>query len=251
MNLELAGKVVVITGGTGDIGRQIVLDFLVEGSNVVCLIRNMDKMKIVEQWIVEMIGTAEHLSSKECNLSDYEDIHAVIDEIVKEFGRIDVLVNCAGHVDEAPLGLLSKDQIDQMIDINFKSPVYLSKAVLKTMFRQKNGSIINISSITAVKKGRGISVYAAAKAGLDSFTRILASEVGRKKIRVNCIRPGLILTKMSKQVVSLLEQNNTLPTCLERPGLPDEISKMVLFLASDKCSSFITGECINIDGGII
>lgn len=250
MKLDLENKVVLITGGTGGIGRQIVSDFLEEGALVVCLIRSEKRMKELENWLTKKKVSVEKLSAVTCDLLDYDAVQKTVLLLAKQFDRIDVLVNCAGSAEEVPVGLLAADQIDQMLDVNLKGPIYLCKAVLKPMFRQKKGTIVNISSITAVKKGRGVAVYAAAKAGIDTFTRILASEVGRKNIRVNSIRPGLILTDMSNPLADRLEEYDVLQTSMERHGMPEEVSKTVLFLASDS-SSFTSGECINIDGGII
>jgi 3-oxoacyl-[acyl-carrier protein] reductase len=251
MNLELNNKVVILTGATGGIGRAIAEDFLKEGSIVVCLIRNEEKMKTLKSELIDKNVAVEHLHSEVCNLLDYKSMSDAVKTVVQKYKAIDVLVNCAGYADEFPFALMDEDQISKMIDFNLKSPMLLSHAVLRTMFKQKSGSIINISSASAVKKGRGIVSYASAKAGIEALTRTLASEVGRKNIRVNCIRPGLIKTPMSDAVLFRLEEQVSSTTSLGRPGSPSEISKMVLVVASEKVSSYMTGECLTIDGGII
>lgn len=249
MNLELTNKVVIITGGTGGIGRQIVADFLEEGAVVACLIRNTSKIETLHKYIEEANIPTHNLHAYECSLLDFNAIKNVTKQVAVELKRIDVLVNCAGFAHEYPFALLNENHINEMIDLNLKSPIYLSQAVLKYMYKQKGGSIINISSITSVKKGRGISVYAAAKAGLDTFTRTLAIEVGRKNIRVNCIRPGVINTTMSQPLLDRVGPLINESTSLGRPGNAYEISRLVLCIASNKVSSYMTGECINIDGG--
>jgi 3-oxoacyl-[acyl-carrier protein] reductase len=251
MNLELSNKVVILTGATGGIGRAIAEDFLKEGSIVVCLIRNEEKMKTLKSELIDKNVAVEHLHSEVCNLLDYKSMSDAVKTVVQKYKAIDVLVNCAGYADEFPFALMDEEQISKMIDFNLKSPMLLSHAVLRTMFKQKSGSIINISSASAVKKGRGIVSYASAKAGIEALTRTLASEVGRKNIRVNCIRPGLIKTPMSDAVLFRLEEQVSSTTSLGRPGSPSEISKMVLVVASEKVSSYMTGECLTIDGGII
>lgn len=250
MELDLKSKIVILTGVTGGIGRQIAIDFLLEGAVVVGLIRNEQKMEQVRQWIKDQNVSDMNLHSKVCDLLNYEEIQSVVREITDKFLRIDILVNCAGFAHENPFALLNQHHIDSMVDLNFKSPIYLSHAVLRPMFRQKEGCIINISSVSAIKKGRGVAVYAAAKAALDAFTRALSTEVGRKNIRVNCIRPGVINTAMSGP---LLERANDIvndSTALSRFGHPNEISKAVLFVASNITASYMTGETFTIDGGM-
>lgn len=250
MELALEGKVVILTGVTGGIGRQIALDFLLEGAIVIGLIRNENKMQKIRNWITEQNVSDKSLHSKVGDLFDYQGLQKVVREIVDEFHRVDVLVNCAGFAHENPFAILDQDQIDSMIDVNFKSPLYLSHAVLRPMFRQKEGCIINISSVSAIKKGRGVAVYAAAKAAMDAFTRALSSEVGRKNIRVNCIRPGVINTTMSGPLLERAHDIVTASTALSRFGYPNEISKAVLFIASNNTASYMTGETFTIDGGM-
>lgn len=250
MNLELTNKVVVITGGTGGIGSQIVADFLEEGATVVCLIRNKNKMDEFQNSLKKQAVSTKQLYSYECDLLDFDAIKSVIQKITNELKRIDVLINCAGFAHEFPFALLDKKQIDSMVNLNFTSPLYLCHAVLRTMFKQNEGCIINVSSISSIKKGRGIVTYAAAKAGIESFTRTLALEVGRKNIRVNCIRPGIINTPMSEAVMDRLGDSVKTTIGLGRYGNPTEISKTALFLASNRTASYMTGECITIDGGM-
>ncbi|HFB99401.1 MAG TPA: SDR family oxidoreductase [Phaeodactylibacter sp.] len=150
---------------------------------------------------------------------------------------------------EAPLLLLEDEMIEQMIDVNFRSPLYLSKAVLKHMIRKKSGNIVNISSASTHAWGRGIVVYASAKAALERLTQTLAQEVGKKNIRINAVCPGVVDTKMSSNLRSVAGDIITMETALKRYGHPKEISKAVLFLASEETASFITGVVLNVDGG--
>lgn len=251
MSLNLDNKVVIITGATGGIGGEIAIDFLKEKSIVICLYRNEFKMEKFKSELAEKNIPIKNLHGYKCDLLNYVEICSVVKKVYNKFEKINVLINCAGFTKESPFALLNESEISHTIDLNLKSPMMVTHAILKTMFKQKSGSIINISSVSAVKKGRGIVVYATAKSGLENFTRTLAYEVGRKNIRVNCIRPGLIETNMSGPVINRIKDQVKEISSLGRLGQPKEISKMATFLASDVTSSYITGECISIDGGII
>ena len=250
MNLDLKDKVVLVTGGTGGIGGQIVADYLDEGAIVACLIRNDKKMEILHKELNKANIPTDNLHSFECDLLDFEDVKRATNEVVEKLKNIHILINCAGFADEFLFAMLDRKKIDMMIDLNLKSPIYLSHAVLKTMYKQKEGCIINVSSISSIKKGRGITVYAAAKAGLETFTRTLAIDVGRKNIRVNCIRPGVVSTAMSGPLLDRARKIIEGNTALCRPGEPSEISAAILFMSSNKTASYMTGETITVDGGM-
>jgi len=237
MNLELNNNIVLITGGTGGIGGEIVAEFLNEDAKVICLIRSESKMAQLKKVLSNRNISISNLFSYQCDLMDYGGIKIVIKKILQEFKRIDTLVNCAGYAKEYPFALLSESQISNMIDLNLKSPMMLTQAVLKSMFRQKSGSIINISSIASVSKGRGIVSYASSKAGIETFTRTLAMEIGRKNVRINCIRPGVIETKMSGNIKEVLSNNVGEFNSLCRTGNPNEISKMTTILTSNQALS--------------
>tara|TARA_B110000305_G_scaffold137228_1_gene153168 strand:- start:198 stop:953 length:756 start_codon:yes stop_codon:yes gene_type:complete len=251
MNLNLENQVVIITGATGGIGGEIAIEFLKEKSIVICLYRNEFKMEKFKSELAEKNISIKNLHGYKCDLLDYIEISNTIKKVYNKFKKINVLTNCAGFTKEYPFALLNESEISHTIDINLKSPMMITHAILKIMFKQKSGSIINISSISAVKKGRGIVAYATAKSGIENFTRTLAYEVGRKNIRVNCIRPGVIETNMSGPIMNRIKDQIKEITSLGRFGQTKEISKMTTFLASDVTSSYITGECITIDGGII
>ncbi|MEX1002407.1 MAG: SDR family NAD(P)-dependent oxidoreductase [Crocinitomicaceae bacterium] len=249
MELKLEGKIVLLTGGTGEIGRQICRDFLTEGCRVVCLIRNPEKFEKLKSWLHEKGEDTSMVHAVACNLSVKTELDAAVKEITGQFKRLDILVNCAGSVEEIPFAMMDEERIDTIIENNLKNTLMVTQAVLRPMFLQKAGAIVNVSSITGIKGGRGVTTYAAAKAGIDSFTRTLASEVGKKNIRVNAVRPGPIETAMSKPLKDRIE--NFIPNAmiLGRFGKPEEVSKAVLFLAAEETASYITGSFINVDGG--
>ncbi len=248
MNLELEYKVVVLTGGTGGVGRSIALAFLLEESTVVVLHRNDEKYKKLQTWLKGQVSIDKLMGIK-TNILDPNRIQETMKNIAQQYARIDILINCAGYAQEAPFLMLEDEGIDKMLDINLKSPIYLSRAVLRYMMKQRAGSIINISSVSSRKGGRGISVYASAKAGLERFTKVLAQEVGRKNIRVNAVCPGVIDTEMSLPLRERIGGSIIENTALEKYGSPSDVAKAVLFLASEKMASFITGHVLNVDGG--
>jgi len=251
MNLELNNKIVLITGGTGAIGAQICLDYMSEGATVICLYRNQKKIADLKTRIHENKQRIENFHEFSCDILNLDEIKSVVKEIEDRFNKIDILINCAGTVVEYPFAMMEERHIDDMLNQNMKSTMLVTQAVLKPMFRQKSGAIVNISSVAGSKAGRGIVVYAAAKSGIDSFTRTLASEVGRKNIRVNCVRPGAITTPMSNALENRAGQYIENNVILGRFGKPEEVSKAVLFLSSDSVASYITGTTLNIDGGLM
>ncbi len=250
MNLKLNDKIVVITGATGGIGQYITLDFLREGAIPVLLYRNEDKLKNLKEWLAEQVGTEGRIFAYNTSITDTKSITEVVKKIIAAHGQIDVLVNCAGFAVEAPFLMLDEEAIERMLDVNLRSPLYLSKAVLRYMMRKKSGNIINISSASTHVWGRGIAVYASAKAGLERLTQTLAQEVGKKKVRINAVCPGVIATEMSTNLRSVAEEIILTSTALQKYGIPQEVAKSVLFLASEETASFITGHVLNVDGGL-
>ena len=249
MDLKLKDKIVILTGGTGGIGKHIALDFLMEEAIVILLHRNEEKFEKTKKWLSEEVATEGRLFGVCTTITDTKVIPEVIKSVAKAHGSIDVLVNCAGFALEAPFLMLDEETIEKTIDINFRSPLYLSKAVLRYMIKQKSGNIVNVSSVSTHAWGRGITVYASAKAALERFTKTLAQEVGKKKVRINVVCPGVIDTDMSTNLRSVAGDIILTSTALKKYGQPAEVSKSVLFLASEETASFITGHVLHVDGG--
>ena len=249
MDLDLKDKIVNLTGATGGIGKQICADFLLEGAIVIVVYRNDDKLKTLIKYLSKLKLNITKVYPVKTDVLKKSEIDLCVKEVLLKFSRIDVLINCAGASFECSFAILDENIIEHMININLKSPMLFSQAVLKPMFKQKSGCIINVTTVATHKAGRGIVAYASAKAGLDTFTRTLAQEVGRKNIRVNTIRPGIIKTEMSKQILENLGDYIVESTAINRIGNPADISAVALFLASEKTSSFINGTNINVDGG--
>lgn len=234
---DLKNKIVLVTGGSGSIGRAIAKEFLKRESKVIVI----DKTKTEEEKNIDYIYL---------DLLDYEKISESVKNIIQKYGRIDVLVNNAGIVKDSLMLRMSEDDFDTVITTNLKTVFMLSQLVAKQMLKQKSGSIINISSLVGLHGNIGQSNYAASKAGLIGLTKTMAKELAYKQIRVNCIAPGYVQTsmldKVSEEYLEKVKQN--IP--LNRFGEPVELANVVLFLASNM-SSYITGEVISVGGGLM
>jgi 3-oxoacyl-[acyl-carrier protein] reductase len=250
MDLELQDKVVIVSGASGGIGMAICNEFLLEGSIVVALFRGKEeKLNELKEWATRNNIGEEKLFPLEMDISDEASVNAGIAVVMKQFGKIDVLVNCAGFSFERPFALTEDKEWDKIIEINLSATARLCRSVLKPMFRQKKGAIVNISSGLSARFGRGNVAYASAKAAVNRFSQALATEVGAKGIRVNVVCPGVVETKMSDALTTRLGDLLKELTPLARNGKPEEIAKPVVFLASEKAASYITGATLFVDGG--
>ena len=248
MNLDLKDKVVCITGASGGIGMAITTAFLAEGA-VVCATYRQHQNKL-DAFTKELPATQQaQLFSYHLDLNDSSSQADCIAAICNDHARIDILVNCAGSALEKPFLLLTPEEVQQQIGTNFSQQALFTQHVAKVMLRQRKGAIVNISSLLGKRLGRGVAVYAAAKAAIDRFTQTLALEVGKKGIRVNGINPGLVATKMSKNIQANMPTELLAMSPISRPGSPEEIANAVLFLASER-ASYITGVCLSVDGGL-
>jgi 3-oxoacyl-[acyl-carrier protein] reductase len=236
-------KTVLITGGAKGIGKQIAIDFKNAGYNV-CITYNKSEKEANE--IKQSFG----IDIYELDITKKEDIDIVIDQIVLKYGKIDCLVNNAGICDYSLFTDISEDMFMNMINTNLTSVFNVTKSVLsKTMIREKNSSIINISSIWGITGSSCEVHYSSSKAGVIGMTKALAKELGLSNITVNSIAPGVIKTDMLNNLSEddLNNLKDEIP--LNRIGSPSDISGMAVFLASDK-ARYITGQVITIDGGM-
>ncbi|HPI38479.1 MAG TPA: 3-oxoacyl-[acyl-carrier-protein] reductase [Ignavibacteriaceae bacterium] len=242
----LKDKVSVITGGARGIGRAIASEFLKDGANVVII----DKFfpEDFEDYKNSVRGEGK-LSSKSVDITDFKATESTIDEIVKEFGRVDVLVNNAGITRDKLLLRMTEEDWDAVIAVNLKGAFITTRAVSKAMIKQKSGKIINISSVVGVIGNAGQSNYAASKAGLIGFTKSVAKELAGRNITVNSVAPGFVVTNMTDKLNE--EQQKALLDLipLKRGSQPEEIAGIVAFLASEK-ANYITGQVICVDGGM-
>jgi len=239
--LSLQDKVILVTGGSRGIGRAIVETLARAGAIVAFTYRgSMEAARSLAE------AHPGRVLSYQADVTDGVRAEAIVEELVKKYGRLDGLVNNAGITQDNLLLRLSEAQWEAVIQTNLKGPFLYSKAALKPMLRQRNGSIVNISSIVGITGNPGQTNYAAAKAGLIAFTKSLAKEVGSRNIRVNAIAPGFIQTDMTTHLPAAAWQSRI---ALGRLGEPTEIAQVCAFLLSD-LSSYITGEVIVVDGGL-
>jgi 3-oxoacyl-[acyl-carrier protein] reductase len=251
MDFGLQQKVVLLTGVTGGIGENICQGFYEAGAWVVPLVRgDTGRLQALLDWAAERPETGGRIVPQSGDITDKSMIGEMVASVLAQFGRIDVLVNCAGIAHEGPFLLMEDEQWEEVMQVNFTSAVWLTKAVLKPMFKARGGAIVNVSSVLGSRFGRGVVAYSAAKAGIERFTETVAQEVGRKGIRVNAVCPGVIQTKMSQRMQFFIGDKVMERTPLQRVGQPEEVTKAVLFLASEKMASFITGHKLYVDGGI-
>ena len=242
---ELKGKVAVVTGGNSGIGYSTAKKFKEEGATVIIIGRSKEK--------VNTAATELGVKGVVADVSSLSAIDNVVNEIKSEFGNIDTLFVNAGVFIPAPVGQITEDMFDNLMNINFKGAVFTIEKFLPIL--NNGASIINLSSINAYTGMPNTAVYGASKAALNSYTRTAATELAPRKIRVNAVNPGPIATPIFSKTGMSEEQlkgmgeamQNRIP--LKRYGQPEEIAELVTFLASDK-ASFITGSEYNIDGGV-
>lgn len=248
MKIDFTNRVVLITGASRGIGRAIAFLFAEHGAHVALnYIQNQDA---TDSLITELKAFPVKARGYQADIADETAVNTMIDQVAADFGRIDVLVNNAGIWKEASITTITDDQLTEMIDINLKGMFYCARAVTPHLAKQ-GGSIINISS-TAGQRGEAYhSHYASTKGAAIAFTKSLATELVREKIRVNCVAPGWVATDMSFDALASPDANKYLSEIpMRRPARPEEIAGAVVFLASD-WASFITGEVVNVNGGAV
>lgn len=245
---SLEGKVVVVTGGASGIGESIVEAFVQQKSRVIFLDIQDDSAKsLIEKF--EALGNPppEYFH---CDLTNTSELQSVMEQILRSVPMIDVLVNNAGNDKRHKIEEVTSDFWDWCIQINLKHQFFMAQAVLPRMRQAKRGSIINMSSIGWVIPSTGIPVYVTAKAAIVGMTRTLAHEVGADGIRVNCVMPGAIVTEKQRKLVYTDEYKKQIMErqALKKEILPEDVAKLILFLASDE-SSTITNQSFVIDAG--
>jgi len=244
--LSLEGKVAIITGSSGGIGRPLALGFAEAGASVVLVARTAADLEAAADQIRAKGGKALAVPT---DVTDSARVSEMVARAVKEFGRIDVLVNCAGGGEYAPLLDMSEEVWDETLARNIKGVYLCSRAAGRVMVEQKSGSIINFSSAVATAAVANMVHYSAAKAAVNQFTRVLAAEWGPYNIRVNAISPGLTDTSHTREVMGPdLFELYAKAVPLGRAGQPEDILAIAIFLASD-ASSYISGAIIPVSGG--
>tara|TARA_B100000959_G_scaffold196667_1_gene205642 strand:- start:45 stop:782 length:738 start_codon:yes stop_codon:yes gene_type:complete len=243
----MSNKTAIVTGGTRGIGKAIVLELAKSGCNVAFNYSKSDDL--ANELVKEIEALGVKAVAKKANVSDFESAKDMIKEVKDEFGQIDYLVNNAGITRDKLLALMKENDWDDVININLKSVYNFSKAVIMTMIKQKNGKILNITSVSGIAGVAGQTNYSASKAGMIGFTKALAKEVGKAKINVNAIACGFIETDMTSELPDEYKQKMTDMTALKRFGTTDDVAKAAKFLLSDD-ANYVTGQVLSLDGGL-
>ena len=244
----LKGKTAIITGATRGIGRGIAEVFAKQGANVLFTYSSSsDLAKEIEDNLSKENVIVKGYKS---DASNFEDCQKLADQITEEFDTVDVLINNAGITRDNLLMRMQEEDFDKVIAVNLKSVFNMTKAIQRTMLKQRFGSIINMSSVVGVKGNAGQSNYAASKAGIIGFSKSIALELGSRNIRCNVIAPGFIETEMTEILDEKVVQEwrNSIP--LKRGGTPLDIANTCVWLGSEM-SSYVTGQTIHVNGGLL
>ena len=244
----LTGKTALVTGGTRGIGRGIVERFVEEGADVAfTYVSSPDKANALAE---ELAKGGRKVVAIQSDAGDFNAAQAAVDQAVTDLGRLDVLVNNAGITRDQLLMRMSEEDWDNVIATNLKSVFNMTKAVMRTMLKQRSGSIINMSSVVGVKGNAGQSNYAASKAGIIGFTKSVALELGSRNIRSNSIAPGFIETEMTGALDEKVVEEWRQAIPLKRGGTPTDVANACVFLGSD-LSAYITGQTLHVCGGML
>jgi len=245
---ELAGKTALITGSSRGIGAAIAKDLAANGASVIV---NFHSNETAAKGIVaEITESGGQAVARQADVSDFDQASTLIKNIKKEFGRLDILVNNAGTTRDNVIMLMKEADWDLVINTNLKSAWNCSRAAARIMMRQRNGRIINITSVAGISGNAGQSNYSASKAGMIGLTKSLAKEIGPRGVTVNAIAPGFIPTDLTNDLIEDLQDTIIELTSMRRLGAPEDIAHLTTFLASDQ-ASFITGQVIAVDGGMV
>lgn len=244
----LAGKTALITGASKGIGRKIAEVFAQNGANVAfTYLSSVEKGQALEKEL-EQFGTK--VKGYRSDASKFDEADKLINDIVADFGTLDIVVNNAGITKDGLLMRMTEENWDDVININLKSIFNISKAASKVMMKNRKGSIINMSSVVGVQGNAGQANYSASKAGIIGFSKSLAKELGSRNIRTNVVAPGFIRTEMTDVLDPKVVEGWEANIPLKRAGEPEDVANACLFLASD-LSSYITGQVIPVCGGML
>ncbi|MCH1437134.1 MAG: 3-oxoacyl-[acyl-carrier-protein] reductase [Flavobacteriales bacterium] len=244
----LKGKTAIVTGATRGIGRGVALKLAEQGADLAfTYVSSEEKALALEKELQSLGVKAKAYKSDASIMSDAESF---VKDVLANFDSIDVLVNNAGITKDNLLMRMSEEDFDRVLEVNLKSIFNMTKAVQRTMLKQRAGSIVNMTSVVGVKGNAGQSNYAASKAGVIGFTKSVALELGSRNIRCNAIAPGFIETEMTEKLGEEVIANwrNSIP--LKRGGSPEDVANATLFLASD-LSAYVTGQTLHVCGGML
>jgi len=248
MNTLLAHQTCLITGASRGIGKGIAELFAKYGCNIAFTYRHSVDSALELEHALQQFGIKAKGYQSDC--SRFEEAENIVNQVVNDFGGLNILINNAGITKDGLLLRMTEAQWDEVLNTNLKSVFALTKAAQKPMLKAKHGSIINISSFVGVRGNAGQSNYAASKAGIIGFTKSIAQELGSRNIRCNAIAPGFIATEMTGALNAEMTQQWIDQIPLKRSGTVNDVAQACLFLASD-LSSYITGQCLSVCGGML
>lgn len=253
--MNLNGKVTIITGASGGIGKAAAKKMLDEGSKVVLVSRDKDKLKkLVDELVGNNSANKNNIMYVRADVTHESEVLNTIEQVLTSFDKIDILINCAAIInDPTPFHLMTEDQWSSLLNINLKGTLQPIKAVIPIMMEQKSGNIINISSVLGIRAIPKVpfSVYGVTKAGIIMLTKSIAVEYGQYNIRCNCIAPSTIRSPMLEPYLQDENARKVLEASfpLKRIGEPEDVANAILYLASED-SSWMTGTVMAVDGGI-
>ena len=244
----LQGKTAIVTGATRGIGKGVALKLAEQGANIAFTYVSSEEKALALENELQAFGVKAKAYKSDASLM--KDAEELIKNVLENFESIDVLVNNAGITKDNLLMRMSEEDFNRVLEVNLKSIFNMTKAVQRTMLKQRSGSIVNMTSVVGVKGNAGQSNYAASKAGVIGFTKSIALELGSRNIRCNAIAPGFIETEMTEKLGEEVITNwrNSIP--LKRGGTPEDVANTTLFLASD-LSAYITGQTLHVCGGML
>ena len=244
----LEGKVAIITGASRGIGSGIAKVFAQQGASVAFTYSSSAESAMALENELKALGIKA--KGYQSNAADFNDAQKLVDDVIAEFGTVDILINNAGIKKDNLLMRMSEEDFDKVIEINLKSVFNMTKAVQKIMLKNRKGSIVNMSSVVGVKGNAGQANYAASKAGMIGFTKSIALELGSRNIRCNAIAPGFIETEMTAKLNEDVVKGWRDAIPLKRGGSPEDVANVCVFLGSEM-SAYVTGQVINVDGGML
>ena len=246
----LKEKNAIVTGGTSGLGKEIALCYAKNGANVCIVGTNETRAKSTVEELQKIGNGSQKFTYALINVADTELVKSEITRLQKEFGSIDILVNCAGVTRDKLLMKMTEEDWNTVLDVNLKSVFNFCGALVRPMMKARSGKIINVSSVIGLTGNPGQVNYSASKHGVVGLTRSLAQEVGTRNVNVNCIAPGFFKTPMTDVLTDGQKEAILKKVPMGRLGNPEELANVALFLASD-LSSYITGQVITVDGGML